>query len=384
MEGEIVRIAEGGTTLAVPAASLTETVPPRRPAFFNPRAMRTRDLAIRACGAHLETFGGPKTYLDAMAGTGARGIRMARELDFETVYINDANPEAVSLARDGANINGLDNVSFSEREACRFLGDHSVRGERGAVVDVDPFGSSAPYLDCAIRATIHGGLLAVTSTDLQVLGGLHNDACRRIYGGVPVRTCYMAETAIRLILGCISSVAGRLDKGVSPVYAESHMHYYRVYARVLRSPGEYQMGYLLHCPSCGHRHASSHPTESCGRCGKAILAAGPLWTGSLFDKEFVERMIHCDQTIEPGGAYSPILEKCLGEAEMPAAFFTLDEIASRIRSGPPQLVAMVSGLLDAGFAASTTSFSFTGFRTDADIGSICDVAGSLKSHAHQI
>lgn len=384
MEGEIVRITEGGTVLAVPAAALSGPVPPRKPAFFNPRAMRTRDLAVRACGAHLETFGGPKTYLDAMAGTGARGMRMARELDFEMVYINDANPEAVSLARDGAAINGLDNVSFSEKEACRFLSDHSTRGGRGAVVDMDPFGSPAPYLDCAIRATIHGGLLAVTATDLQVLGGLHNDACRRIYGGVPVRTCYMAETAIRLILGCISSVAGRLGKGISPLYAESHMHYYRVYAKLLRSPGKCQIGCLLHCPSCGHRQASADPAESCSRCGKAVLVAGSLWIGNLFDAEFVKRMILCDQTIQPGGAYSPILEKCLGEADMPAAFYTLDEIASRIRSGPPKMVQMVHGLLDAGFTASATSFSFTGFRTDADIGSICDIARSLESHAHQI
>ena len=384
MEGGIVRITEGGTVLAVPAASLSGPVPPRRPAFFNPRAMRTRDLAVRACGAHLGTFDGPKTYLDAMAGTGARGIRMARELDFETVYVNDANPEAVSLARNGAALNGLGNVSFSEKEACMFLSDHSTRGERGAVVDMDPFGSPAPYLDCAIRATVHGGLLAVTATDLQVLGGLHNDACRRIYGGVPVRTCYMAETAIRLILGCISSVAGRLDKGILPLYAESHMHYYRVYTRLLRSPGEREIGYLLHCPSCGYRQASAEPAESCGRCGKAVLAAGSLWIGNLFDGEFVKRMILCDQAIEPGAAYGPILGKCLGEADMPAAFYTLDEIASRIRSGPPQLAEMVHGLLDAGFAASATSFSFTGFRTDADIGSICDIAGSLKSHAHQV
>ncbi len=384
MEGEIVRITEGGTVLAVPAASLSGPVPPRTPAFFNPRAKRTRDLAVRACGAHLGTFEGPKTYLDAMAGTGARGIRMARELDFETVYVNDANPEAVSLAREGAAVNGLDNVSFSEKEACRFLSDHSTRGERGAVVDTDPFGSPAPYLDCAIRATAHGGMLAVTATDLQVLGGLHNDACRRIYGGIPVRTCYMAETAVRLILGCISSVAGRLDKGVSPLYAENHMHYYRVYARLLRSPGERQMGYLLHCPSCGHRQASADPAESCGRCGGAVLAAGPLWIGNLFEREFVNGMILCDQAIRPEGAYGSMLGRCLDEAEMPAAFYTLDEIASRIRSGPPQLAEMVRGLLDAGFAASVTSFSFTGFRTDADIGSICEMARSLKSHAHQV
>lgn len=381
---ETARITEGSTDLIVPAISVEVAPPPRNPAFFNPKASRTRDMGVRACGAHLDTCKGPKTYLDAMCGTGARGIRMAHELDFEKVFVNDLNPEAIRLAKASGRINGLTNVTFSEREACGFLASHSGRGERGSVVDVDPFGSPAPYIDCAVRAAQHGGMLSVTATDLQVLGGLHNAACMRIYGGVPIRTHYGTETAVRIILGCVSSVSGRLGKGIEPLYVESHMHYYRTYVRVLRNPSRHGNGYLIHCSRCGHRQVSQKTESLCDRCHGTNMVAGPLWTGNLFDEEFVERMMAHDRRIAPGGVYGPMLEKCLREARMPPLFCTLDEVAARIKAGPPSLRDMIAGLEDAGFVASPTSFAPNGFRTNASFADVCDAAALLKSHAHQI
>ena len=67
---------------------------------------------------------------------------------------------------------------------------------------------------------------------LQVLNGLFQDACKRKYGGIPVRTEYGKETAIRLILGCLRIVAARLGVEIIPMFAESNMHYYRTYVQV--------------------------------------------------------------------------------------------------------------------------------------------------------
>ena len=68
----------------------------------------------------------------------------------------------------------------------------------------------AAFFDCGIRATMHGGILSTAATDLQVLNGLFQNACKRKYGGVPVRTEYGNEIAIRLILGSLRTVAARL------------------------------------------------------------------------------------------------------------------------------------------------------------------------------
>lgn len=379
---DTVRIVEGSTRLVVPAGSVSGAVPPRRPAFFNPRARRTRDLAVLAAGAHAE--GRPGIYLDAMAGVGARGLRVAAEAgSYDVVFLNDSNPHAVEMARQSAALNGLGQVAFSNMEACRFLSEHSVRGGRGAAVDVDPFGSPAPYLDCALRALEYGGMLAVTATDLQVLGGLHDDACRRIYGGVPLWTAYGAETAVRLVAGCVSAVAGRLDAGISVLHAESHMHYYRVYARLLSKPGPSRLGYVVHCHRCGDRYTSETHPGTCGSCGGDTKAAGPLWTGPLFDADFVGRMALRDME-QNGGAYAAYLEKCRREAAMPAAFYTLDEVASRAGTGPPPLRMMLERLRGEGFSAEATSFSPTGFRTDAPAADVCRILSSAKSHAHKV
>ena len=190
LEGDgITETVEGGTRLLVPAASLADAAPPREPAFYNPRARRNRDVSVLACAAVARERGGEALVLEGLSGMGARGIRVANESGPSVrAVLNDINAAALGLAARSAALNGCDGrVETSSEEACRFLSARSRGGERGLLVDVDPFGSPSRYLDCAIRATAHGGILSVTATDLQVLHGLFPGACARHYGGVPIR-----------------------------------------------------------------------------------------------------------------------------------------------------------------------------------------------------
>ena len=43
------------------------------------------------------------------------------------------------------------------------------------VVDLDPYGSPAMFLDAAVQCVTDGGLLCVTATDLAVLCGNHSE-----------------------------------------------------------------------------------------------------------------------------------------------------------------------------------------------------------------
>ena len=203
-------IIEGETKLLVPKKSITDKVPPMKPAFFNPKAKLNRDFSIIAYSAFLNKFQNPKIFLEGLSGIGARGLRVSNELKIENLIINDLNPSALKMAEYSANLNELKNIEFSEKEVCKFLSDHSKKGERGSIVDIDPFGSPAAFFDCGIRATMHGGILSTAATDLQVLNGLFQGACKRKYGGIPVRVEYGNEMAIRLILGCLRTVAARL------------------------------------------------------------------------------------------------------------------------------------------------------------------------------
>lgn len=366
-----VEITEGTTRLIVPGKSITDAVPPKRPAFFNPRARLSRDLSLAAYGAFLKDFAGPGIFLDGLSGVGARGLRVANELKLDSITVNDLNPSAMRMAGISAKLNGIANMEFSSTEACRFFSERSERGRRGSIIDIDPFGSPAPFLDCGLRAVMHGGMLSCTATDLQVLNGLFQDACRRRYGGIPARTTYGNETAIRLILGCMRSVAGRLGMKIVPLFVETNMHYYRTYVRVQSRPDlEENLGFVLHCFGCGRRRIAGHAEPRCRACNVENAVAGPLWTGALFDRMFVQDMAGMIPSLGLGRDCSGILEKAIQESEVPGAYYTTDEIAARTRSSPPRLGSLISVLRNRGHLASPTAFSPTGFRTDADMSEI--------------
>ncbi|TLX96111.1 MAG: tRNA (guanine(10)-N(2))-dimethyltransferase [Thaumarchaeota archaeon] len=375
MEIELAEIVEGNTKLLVPKDSLVDSSPPRDPAFFNPRAKISRDFSIIAYSAFLKNFRGPKIFLDSLAGIGARSIRVAKELnEMEKVFVNDVNPKALDIAQKIANLNSVTKCSFSENEACRFLSLHSRREDRGAIVDIDPFGSPSRYLDCGIRATFHGGLLSVTATDLTVLHGLFPEACRRKYYGIPVKTEYGNEIALRLILGCLNIVAGRLDVMIAPLFVQNNLHYYKVYVKILvKTKSNNNMGYIMHCKKCGNRQIINDSDYSCKVCNSKAELAGPLWIGSLYNKDFVEGMLVEENKFQVDKSCKKILEKCLKEIDMPPTYFTLDEIAHRKRSAPIPLAKIIEKIQNAGFKASITSMNPSAFKTDARMDEVLSI-----------
>ena len=367
-------ITEGKTKLLVPKKSLTEKAPPIKPAFFNPKAKTNRDFSMIAYAAFLKKFEGPKIFLEGLTGIGARGLRVANELKIEKMVINDLNPTALQMAKYSSNLNNLKNIEFSEKEVCVFLSEHSRKGNRGSLVDIDPFGSPAAFFDCGIRATMHGGILSTAATDLQVLNGLFQGACKRKYGGTPIRVEYGNEIAIRLILGCLRVVAARLGVEIIPMFVESEMHYYRTYVKILNhSDQKENIGYIIHCKNCGHRKISNDQEHECKLCKLKTSIAGPLWVGKIFDKEYVKDMINEVPNLEISKSCEKTLYKCLDESEMPGIYFTLDEIGKRIKASPPKLEKMISNLKENGFTSSVTSFNPTGFRTNANINQIIKI-----------
>ena len=372
-------ITEGKTRIIVPKKSLTDIVPPKEPAFFNPKAKLNRDFSIIAYSAFLKNFQGPKIFLEGLSGIGVRGLRVANELKTEKVVINDLNPTALKMAEYSAKLNNIENIEYVEKEVCRFFSNYSKKGERGSIVDIDPFGSPAAFFDCGIRATMHGGILSTAATDLQVLNGLFQSACKRKYGGIPVRTEYGNEMAIRLILGCLRAVAARLGVEVVPIFVESDMHYYRTYVKVFNRPDQQEnLGYILHCKKCGHRKTSLEQEFECELCRSKFGIAGPLWIGKIFEKEFVKSMLEEIPNLLVDKNCEKTLEKCVLESDMPATYFILDEIASKTKSSPPKLENIIKELEAKNFIASPTSFNPTGFRTNAKIDEIIKIFQTIQ------
>ena len=372
---EITQTIEGTTKILVPSSSLTDKVPPRDPAFFNPRGKLNRDFSILAYSAFANDFDGPKIFLDGMSGIGARALRVGNEIkSIEKIIANDANPKAVEICSKGAALNNVTNLETSNDEICRFFSSYSTKDSRGSIVDIDPFGSPAKYIDCALRATVHGGLVSCTATDLQVLHGLFNTACKRRYHGIPIRTEYANEIAIRLILGCIAVIAARLDITIIPLFVENNQHYYRTYIKILIKPDqEEKIGYICHCNSCGNRVIDYQQKENCNLCNLKMNIAGPLWVGKIFDKNFVNKMLEQVPKFAVDKKCKKTLEKCVLESQMPGTYFTLDEVASMLKDAPLSLESTIKRIQKNEFCASPTSLNPTGFRTDCSIDKILEI-----------
>jgi tRNA (guanine26-N2/guanine27-N2)-dimethyltransferase len=136
-----------------------------------------------------------------LTATGIRGIRFAAEIQgVSEVVSGDINLHAAQLAAYNIALNGLESrVSIEHIDANHLLTEHSAPKERFDIVDIDPFGTPVPHLDCAVQAVRNRGLLAVTATDMAPLCGVHAKACVRKYGGKPMRTEYCHELAVRFL-----------------------------------------------------------------------------------------------------------------------------------------------------------------------------------------
>ena len=385
MHESLQEISEGITKLLVPSNSLTEKIPPKSPAFFNPNARLNRDLSMIAYKAY-ESGASNRSMADALAGVGARSVRAAVEVkELDEVYINDANPIAVDIARQSSALNSVENkCKFSVNEVCKFLIEHSFKGSRFGIVDLDPFGTPAPYIDCALRAVCDGGLLSVTATDTPVLCGIYPDVCTRRYYGRSINTEYGNEVGLRLILGLISMIASRLELGIKPLFVHSTRNYLRVY--VLVSVGSQhadampnKMGYIYHCFSCSSRSYGNRndSQQICDKCKKSMKTVGQLWIGSIFDEVFVNSMLQTVGDCTVDKRCNKLLSIASEEVNLPPTYFSVDRIAEMLKAAPPSISSIIEKLKDSGFAASRTSLKMTGFKTDAKYDEVLEVLRTL-------
>jgi tRNA (guanine26-N2/guanine27-N2)-dimethyltransferase len=381
---ETGKTVEGNTKLLVPALSLTSRVPPKNPAFFNPSAKLSRDISILVYRAFLHDMTiKQKTYADPLSGVGARALRVAVEVqEIDEVYINDLNPLAIELSKKNAVLNFVERkCNFSVNEACKFLlSCQTKKSDRFAVLDLDPFGSPAPYIDCALRSVLDSGLISVTATDTAVLCGKFNDVCFRKYYGRAIRCHYTNEIAIRILLSQISLTASRFGLSIEPLFAHSYSQYIRIYARVKLSSIEanmvhHKLGFIQHCEKCGNRMVSKqyNKPDACGLCGNSFNIAGQLWISRLFDKCLIKKMERYNLNKVGSGLQDnaivdrSMLSTCFEENDDIPYYFITDEIAAKLKTSPHSVAKTIERLSRSGYRSSKTSLDKRGFKTDAGI-----------------
>ncbi|KAH8064880.1 N(2),N(2)-dimethylguanosine tRNA methyltransferase [Aureococcus anophagefferens] len=177
--------------------------------------------------------------LDALAATGLRSIRYAKEVPgVRKVVANDVDADAAAACGRNAAENGAADICEAHcGDAVDFMTARG-KGSQGRRHRLDPYGSCAPFLDAAVQAVNDGGLLCVTSTDMTVLSGNYPEVCFATYGSMPTKAKHLHEFALRILVHAIEAAAAKYQRHVVPVLSLSIDFYVRVFVRVYKRPAE--------------------------------------------------------------------------------------------------------------------------------------------------
>ncbi|CAG8436669.1 9011_t:CDS:10 [Diversispora eburnea] len=273
--------------------------------FYNNVQQFNRDVSIAAI----------RTW-KALAASGLRSIRYAKEIpNVKFIVANDLDEDAVNSINRNIEYNNLskDFVRVNQGDACSVLYQHRKNPDRFDVIDLDPYGTAAPFIDGTVQAVEEGGLLCITCTDLANLtGSNYPEKCYANYGAIPVRGDFCHEMALRILLHTLSTSAARYQRRIVPLLCCSIDFYIRVFVRVFTAAAEVKKNpcktSMLHvCNGCHSYYmqplakltekgtflpvSGSVVDKNCVNCKNTFQMGGPMWSHSIHDKEFVHRML---------------------------------------------------------------------------------------------
>ncbi|KAK5075380.1 RNA methyltransferase tRNA(m5U54)methyltransferase [Lithohypha guttulata] len=275
----------------------------------------------------------PFAILDALSASGLRAIRYAKEIPFATTVVaNDLLTEAVEAIKLNIEHNKLQGKVFSNvGDARQFMysktGNEVVDPKPGYVhkfdvVDLDPYGTAAPFIDAALQAVVDGGMLCVTCTDAGVWASNgYPEKAYALYGGISLKGSHSHEAGLRLILHSIATAAAKYGLAVEPLLSLSIDFYGRMFVRVHKSQQDVKLlagttMVVYNCDQgCGAWHTqlvgrnqekkakNNEPyfkhgfaqapsvDKYCKHCGTKMHLGGPMWAGPLHNPVFVQKIL---------------------------------------------------------------------------------------------
>ncbi|XP_062491375.1 tRNA (guanine(26)-N(2))-dimethyltransferase isoform X1 [Pezoporus occidentalis] len=350
-----------------------------------------------------EVCEGGLRVLEALAASGLRSIRFAKEVPgLRAVVANDCSARAMELIERNVAFNGVGTlVTPSMADARMLMYQCKADREPFDVIDLDPYGSPAHFLDAAVQAVSEGGLLCVTCTDMGVLAGNNAETSYSKYGAVSLKGKFCHEMALRIILHSLDSRANCYQRFIVPLLAVSADFYIRVFVRVFTGQAKVKasaskQALVYHCVGCGTHHlqrmgkATAHGNSfkygaatgppvgpTCEFCQQRHQLGGPIWAEPLHDVPFVQRVLaalerspHRFQTQERmQGVLSGIAEEL---SDVPL-YYTLEGLSSTIHCNTPSLLQFSSALLHAGYRVSLSHACRTAVKTDAPPAVLWDI-----------
>mmetsp|Transcript_18733 Transcript_18733/g.52364 ORF Transcript_18733/g.52364 Transcript_18733/m.52364 type:complete len:490 (+) Transcript_18733:736-2205(+) len=365
------------------------------------------------------------TILDALAASGLRSIRYWREIPgVKHVTINDLEQVAVERAKDNLRNNKVDSSVILGNNAERNYGicvnhgdaTHEMYMSRRPqnliicektklaakqqpmwdVIDLDPYGSAAPFLDGAVQAAENGGLLCITCTDMAALGGSHPETAYGRYASLPIQSAkYLQELALRILLHSIAASAAKYGRTIRPILSVGMNFYVRVFVEIVNdkkgvSDLSLINGNVYQSTQCcsfvtishgqkggknnnGYQSSRVEPS-TCPETGAPFKVGGPLWLGPLHDQDVVkvalERLANemCEspdmKLIATRTRLQGLLTSVSEELDTPL-YYTIPGLCQALRCSSPPLKEFKGAIMNAGYRVSGYHKEPNAVKTDA-------------------
>ncbi|KAF7655710.1 hypothetical protein LDENG_00051880 [Lucifuga dentata] len=341
--------------------------------------------------------------LEALAASGLRSVRFALEVPgLHSITANDFSAKAAALIARNAQHNGVSRLlQASCKDASMLMYEMRGKKERYDVIDLDPYGSPACFLDAAVQAVSEGGLLCITCTDMAVMAGNSGETCYSKYGSISIKARYCHEMALRIILHSLDQRAGVYQRYIQPLLCVSADFYIRVFVRVFTGQAVVKnsvskQALVYNCVGCGSFHlqrmgrrtsqgqhtkysaATGPPVRpECEHCGQRHQLGGPIWAEPLHDTEFVGKVLSAVSMNPTRFGTSKRIEGMLSmiteELQDVPLYYTVDSLSSTIHCNTPPLLHVRSALLHAGFRVSLSHACKNAIKTDAPPAVLWDI-----------
>jgi len=160
MSPEIV--SEGSVKVQIPSQG---NQPSKSQAFYNPRMNLNRDLSMAVAKEFFKTRKRVKVC-EPFAATGIRALRYAKEVLNTQVFAGDIRKTSINLIKKNSKLNKIKIETF------RGDANELLTARKYDLIDLDPFGTPAPFIDSTLKGLKANGLLAATATDMMALCGV--------------------------------------------------------------------------------------------------------------------------------------------------------------------------------------------------------------------
>ncbi|HBB33315.1 MAG TPA: tRNA (guanine-N1)-methyltransferase [Cyanobacteria bacterium UBA8803] len=352
-------------------------------AFYRPTSQIARDLGVIAAAIYRSDTGHLRV-LDAMAGCGVRSLRYWQESQADWVWLNEGNPDLSPIVQQNlrdAIASGC--CQITHLDANQIFFDCYNRSDYYDLVDVDGFGSPAPYLGTSLWAVKIGGLLYLTSTDGRTATGHSPSSSLSVYGAYARNHPAAHEQGLRLLIGAVQQQAAAKGLGIEPVFSLFLNATYRVMLRLIKNPSitAQNYGFIGYCQHCG-----SYQVVSWRQLGRVVCAhdkrpltlSGPMWLGALHSRQQLKLFVSLAQHWKWFKCLE-LLQLMEAEVDLPPYFYTFGEIGRRGKIDIPKRDRLIQGLQEQGYRASLTHIDAQAIKTNADLPSCIAVARHIMS-----